>query len=237
MPPQTKKRPGKAKGYQPIDTEGKLFRVRDKDWGDGSEVKVWGENLIYEAAEQLKERVCGQLKSRSARIEEMGESIPSADPTLEIVRKSGLAAGRMAAAAAQQRSNQLAERRRQEAGAASAPKARPQPTLVKKKPEPPAVKLDDTDLDAPDVIDEAELGEDDELGAAVAGAADDITEYEQKGKELYEAYGQVSGAAPSKPWEELPPKDQAAFSFEAASEQGPHIDKLRQSNGAATSSQ
>lgn len=228
MPPQTKKRPVKAKGYTPLITEGRLFRVRDKDYGDGSEVKIWGENLTYKAAQSLREQVCGSLKSRTARIEDMGEPVPSADPSLEGARQKGLAAGRGAAHAAQQRADQLAARKRQEMQAASTPKPqRPQPVLVKKPPVPPAVKLDDTDLDAPDVIDETDLGEDDELAAAVAGAGDDITEYETKGKELYEAWSKIGGAgAVHKPWGEMPPKDQAAWSFEAASEQGPHIDQL-----------
>lgn len=222
MRPQTKKRVQKPKGYQPIDTEGKLFRVRDKDYGDGSEVKIWGENLTYEAAHALKEKVVGQKKTRTARIEDMNQAMPSADPTLESVRQKGLAVGRSAAASAQQRANALAVRRRQEASAASAPKPKRPAPLAK----PVAMDLD-ADLETPDIPDESELGEADELGAVEAEAEGDINEYEQKGRELYEAYVEVKGKAGHKPWPALSSKDQAAFSFEAASEQGPHIDAIR----------
>jgi hypothetical protein len=228
MPPTTKKRPQKAKGYQPIETEGKLYRVRNKDWGDGSPVKVWGENLTYESARALKEKVTGTKKSRTARIEEMGAPLPSADPTLESVRQKGLAAGRTAAAAAQQRATQLAARRRQEAAASSTPK----PRLPPKVPKPVPMDLDDTDLEAPEVPDEEDVGEDDELGAAVAAVETDINEYEQKGKDLYERFEAVRGGAPGMPWERLAPKDQAAWSFEAAAEQGPHFDAVARNQAA-----
>lgn len=218
MPPVTRKRVQKAKGYQRPDHEGKLYRVRDKDYSDGQPVKIWGENLTYESAHALKERVVGRKQSRTARIEEMSAALPSADPTLESVRQKGLSAGRGAAAAAQQRAN-LAARKARNANAASAPK----PRFVAPKPVP--MKLD-AEIEAPEVEEEDEIDESDDVAIETAAADDDINEYEQKGKELYEAYMMASGSSGTS-WDGLAPKDQAAFSFEATAEQGPHIDAVK----------
>jgi hypothetical protein len=226
MAPIIKKRK-QPKGYRPVDTDGKLYRVRDKDHGDGS-VRIWAENLTYDAAHALKEKVVGAKKSRTARIEEMSIALPSADDTVEQARQKGLAVGRVAAASAQARANQLAARRRQEANASSAPKAkRPAPALAA-VPKPVAMELD-PDLETPDVPEESEFGEADELGEVEAGVESDINEYEAKGQELYEAYSIVkgSGGVAPKPWHALSAKEQAAFSFEAAADQGPHVDAVR----------
>lgn len=52
-------------------TEGKLYRVRDKDW-----LAVWGDNLTWEAAHALKEKVISQRRSRTARVEDMEVQAP-----------------------------------------------------------------------------------------------------------------------------------------------------------------
>lgn len=223
--PQAKssKKTGKPRGYQAPDTEGKLYRVRDKDYGDGSPVTVWGENLTYEAARLLKERVCGTKKSRTARVEDMEVSIPSADPVLETVRQKALAAGRVAASAAQQRADQAAARRKHEAQAASTPKPLRPPPKVKHKPV--AMESMDADIEIPEVPDEDEdLGEIvvDEMTAAEEQAKADASEYEQKGRELYDAYMRLNGSG-GRVWADLNAKEKAVFSFEAAAGQGPHV--------------
>jgi hypothetical protein len=52
-------------------TEGKLYRVRDKNKGNNTPYIVWGSGLPHDAAHKLKEVVTGQEKSRTARLEEM----------------------------------------------------------------------------------------------------------------------------------------------------------------------
>lgn len=63
--------------YVAEDHEGKLYRVRDKDFGKGQPVIVWGENLSHEQAHALKERVCGAERSQTARIEDMEIPAPA----------------------------------------------------------------------------------------------------------------------------------------------------------------
>lgn len=46
--------------------DGKLFRVRDKDWE-----RIWGENLTHEEATALCTKITANRKSRTARIEDM----------------------------------------------------------------------------------------------------------------------------------------------------------------------
>lgn len=53
-------------------TEGKLYRVRDKEWA-----KVWGEDLTHDEATRLKDTVVASGKSRTARIEDMGIPPPA----------------------------------------------------------------------------------------------------------------------------------------------------------------
>ncbi len=224
----TRKRTFKKHGALPIDTEGKLFRVRDKDYMDGTEVKIWGENLTYEAAHKLKEKVVGAKKSRTARIEEMSVPLPSADPTLESVRQKALAAGRGAAVAATHRAHNVV-RKRQEAAAASAPRPRVVPGRPLPKPVPMKMELeDDDDFEVPDVVDEIDEQDHPEAVAAAVVVDDEINEYEQRGKSLYDAWVAIQ-AEPAKfsIWEKLGAKEQAAFSFEATSEQGPHIEALK----------
>ncbi|HET9062319.1 MAG TPA: hypothetical protein VFO62_03430, partial [Candidatus Binatia bacterium] len=188
MPPVTRKRTFKKNGYQPVDTDGKLFRVRDKDYMDGSEVKIWGENLTYESAHALKEKVVGAKKSRTARVEEMSIPLPSADPTLESVRQKALAVGRGAASAAQQRSHNVV-RKRQEAAAASTPKPRIVPPRAVPTPVPMKMEIeDDEDFDVPDVVDELDEQEAPEQVASAVVVDDEINEYERRGKDLYDAY-------------------------------------------------
>jgi hypothetical protein len=242
-------KPVQKRGYTPEDHEGKLYRVRDKDYGDGNP-KIWGENLAFDAAQKLHQRVTGSRKSRTARIEEMSTALPGADPTLEAARQKGLAAGRSAAANANDRHAQMmAQRKAQEAAAASAPRPKLTPTLGGKatgrhhaqpvKPQPPKLDLDDTDLEAPDVEDEEEIadekGADNELGAVKQQAEDDINEYEARGKELYDAYNSIAPTTPpAKPWPQLASKDQAAWSFEAAAQQGPHVAAVLAALGGQT---
>lgn len=47
-------------------TAGRLYRVRDKDWA-----ALWGENLTWKEATELKDLVVGRKKSRTARVEDM----------------------------------------------------------------------------------------------------------------------------------------------------------------------
>lgn len=240
MPPVVKqKKPSKLKGYQKqvLVTEGKLYRVRDKDWGDGDPVRVWGENLAYEDACQLKEKVVGSNKSRTARVEEMSVPAPetaahasslvtapdkAAGPVIESVQRKALAAAGSAAQQAQQRANQLAARRKLEAQASTTPKPRPQPRGVA-----PVMKLVDDEETVPEIADEDEMGDlDDEVTEAEMAADADADEYEKKGRALYAAYGLVvKGAPTTEPawrghdlpaWDDLGPVTQAALSFEAA---------------------
>ncbi len=57
----------------PVDqaTDGKLYRVRDKDW-----TWVWGANLSYADACKLKEQVVTARKSTTARVEDMAVDPP-----------------------------------------------------------------------------------------------------------------------------------------------------------------
>jgi len=52
------------------ETAGKLYLVRDKDYGDGQPV-LWGTSMPYGAACQLKEKVAGRRLSMTVRVEEM----------------------------------------------------------------------------------------------------------------------------------------------------------------------
>lgn len=69
-------------------TEGKLYRVRDKNDGRNPYI-VWGSALSHEDAHKLKERVTGAEKSRTARLEEMSVALtgtpvtPRGDPHVE----------------------------------------------------------------------------------------------------------------------------------------------------------
>jgi hypothetical protein len=90
------------------------FRVRDK-YEEGKPPKIWGDGLSWEAAHRVKERVTGDGRSTSARVEPMAapfplarerpvanlpsgvmtaDSAPNPDPDLEAVRQKGMAAGR-----------------------------------------------------------------------------------------------------------------------------------------------
>lgn len=115
--------------YVEENHDGKLFRVRDKNHGKGKEYIVWAENLPYEAAHTLKERICGQEKSKTARIEEMtiplegtfvihksaahasslvtSGSAPDPDPQIQAARKKALAAASGPAQQAQARAGQV----------------------------------------------------------------------------------------------------------------------------------
>lgn len=64
-------------GYVTEDTEDKLYNVRDKDYGDGKPVIVWGQNLPHEAAHLLKERIVGRGKSTTARLVENTHPLPA----------------------------------------------------------------------------------------------------------------------------------------------------------------
>src|SRR5256885_1122622 len=65
-----------ARGHSKIPIEvataGRLFRVRDKNW-----TKVWGDNLSWPEANKLKDQVCAQGKSRTARVEDMAVQPPT----------------------------------------------------------------------------------------------------------------------------------------------------------------
>lgn len=100
--------PGSQYRSKPPDAEhaGELFRVRDKDWE-----RVWGENMTYADAHKLKETVCGQNKSRTARVEPMSVEPPdwyqaevasgnTADPELAALRAPAVSAAKKAAAEA-----------------------------------------------------------------------------------------------------------------------------------------
>jgi hypothetical protein len=63
--------------YVPEDHEGKLYRVRDKDFGRGHTTIVWGSHLEHEDAVKLKERVVGAGKTMTARIENMDVPLPA----------------------------------------------------------------------------------------------------------------------------------------------------------------
>lgn len=122
--------------YVEENTEG-LFRVRDKDYGKGEPVIVWGSCLEYDDAHALKEKIAGREMSQTVRVESMdlplpptavtpkGEKLsneaprvspssmitsasrPSADPQIAAAQKAALAAARATAAAAQQRADSL----------------------------------------------------------------------------------------------------------------------------------
>jgi len=49
-----------------VATHGKKYRVREED---GS--RLWGQNLTFQEAHKLKEKVCGARQSKTALIEEM----------------------------------------------------------------------------------------------------------------------------------------------------------------------
>jgi hypothetical protein len=53
-------------------TEGKLYRVRDKDW-----VALWGENMSWADAVTLRDLVVGRKWSRTARVEDMALAPPA----------------------------------------------------------------------------------------------------------------------------------------------------------------
>ena len=105
-------------------TEGKRYRVRDKDWA-----ALWGEDLPYYEAIKLKDQVVGSRQSKTARVEEMTveepawfvaaraqaeadlenppppEEPPPPDPQLELLRAKALAASQAEAVKAQARAD------------------------------------------------------------------------------------------------------------------------------------
>lgn len=151
----------KQKYVAPEDTEGKLYRVRDKAYEKNQTTYiVWGENLEHEAAVKLQERVTGSERSQTARVEEMTvplrpgaldyrgrpiepiEAVRSRvqgpanpDPVLESIRQKGMTAARGVATAAQERSTNLV----------SLPSHTP--------PAPPAMEVDLPELEVPEGID------------------------------------------------------------------------------------
>jgi hypothetical protein len=123
-------------------TAGKLYRVRDKDWA-----ALHGEDLTWDDAHKLKEKLVGSRQSTTARVEDMDipppdwfleaeaaaaadiSAAPSADeqqeaeeadPELEAMRAPALAAARAAAQSAQARAD-----------------ARARPRIVAPPPAPP----------------------------------------------------------------------------------------------------
>lgn len=54
-------------------TAGKRYRVRDKVDANGV-ANIWGEDLSYDDAVRLKERVVGMRRSKTARVEEMSQA-------------------------------------------------------------------------------------------------------------------------------------------------------------------
>lgn len=192
----------KATGYKPENHDGKTFRVRDKDHGDGKPVTVWGDGLSHADANKLKEIVTGQAKSTTARVEPM--DIPSKPnwvrnavvipvttigkpatigpnglitPSTPRVRDPQLAAVHARALAA---GRGVAQQAQQRADAAATPVPAPVP-----EPEP----VDDLDDDAL-----AELeGEDadidaEDLAAAAEVASEEFAVLDGKGEALYKAF-------------------------------------------------
>ena len=107
------------------EDEDKRYRVRDRNTKEGPG-KVWGEDLDFETATKLKERVVGSGRSTTARIEDMGADPRAAGPqslvtpasngrhrdaTIASVQAKALAAGRGAAQAAQARADKVAQDR------------------------------------------------------------------------------------------------------------------------------
>lgn len=197
-----------------------LYRVRDKDYKDGKPVIVWGENLPFEAAELLKERVASEGKSYTVRVEAMtapspslvtAASPPDPDPELDLVRAKALAAAHGATVAAQGRADAVARQ---------APPAPPINLSAQSHVTVPEIDMDE-------IGDAAEMPDD--LGAAQAESDAQFAEYDAKGAELYESRGShddVKDGSPyrsavglpgkSKPWAELTEVERAAFRFEAA---------------------
>lgn len=58
-------------GKAPPESDGKLYRVRDRDWE-----KVWGEDLPWADANKLKERLVTGRKSKTASVEPMDVDPP-----------------------------------------------------------------------------------------------------------------------------------------------------------------
>lgn len=71
----------KPKGKAVESTHGKLYRVRDRDPGDGN-FTIWGEDLTHAEAMKLKDTVVAARKSKTARVEEMPETSPDAPVVL-----------------------------------------------------------------------------------------------------------------------------------------------------------
>lgn len=113
-----------------VETHEGLFRVRDNHQSGGH---VWGENLSWDDANKLKEKVVGSRKSRTALVEPMNlEHAPAAEPADPYLAKAKAAAMKAATGAA--------------AAANARHKARqPQPVKAPPPPPPPA-DIDDFDL-------------------------------------------------------------------------------------------
>lgn len=77
---------------------GKLYRVRDKDTAEAAG-RVWGQNLKHADAVKLKNKVAGERKSRTVRIEEMTTPRPSPAQLADMQAPARAAAARMAAEA------------------------------------------------------------------------------------------------------------------------------------------
>lgn len=164
------------------ETVGQLYRVRDRDW----EV-LWAENLSYDEAHKLKEKIAGSNRSRTVRLENMSipppeshESHPShpqyrapapvasgkagpADPQLEAARLQALRAASTTAADAQKRHQLAAARDRSSHGTA----VRPAKLASVPAPAPAPDWADEGPETAevlesaePDAIDEVEVGDD-----------------------------------------------------------------------------
>lgn len=93
------------------------YRVREADWS-----KVWGEDLIEAAATQLKNKVVGERKSKSALVESMNVTAPypaviatlagPVDPQLAQIQSASLAQAGDIARAAQARADAVQARQK-----------------------------------------------------------------------------------------------------------------------------
>lgn len=245
MPPIKPQKPQPRRGaptayhQQPPDeaNEGKLFRVRDKDWEN-----LWGENLSFAEATKLKETVCGRGKSRTARVEDMTvpppdwyqPATPAAapeDPQLADARRKALAAARPAAAAAQARHDNYAARDRSSPAAAKRV-AKPVLTVL---PEVPVISTELPEIgdDVEDAIGDADVSDlmvggdipssEDvarvkaKIATAPAPAAvkapPATAELTAKAREIYRA--EVDRKGGGAPWEKLHPSVQNHWRIEA----------------------
>lgn len=215
-------------GALPTDTDGKLYRVRDKDFGDGQPVIVWAENLTYEEAHALKEKVVGGGKSDTARAEDM--TIP---PPATATRASAVitapaprptrtpARSAVVTAQSAKHPDPAIQAAREKAMAAARPIAQQAQSRA-------AAKAAEAVIEEDSLVPAGEDLDGDEFAAAAAEAEEVFAILDGKGKMLWDFARQIDPTTRMSriEWTALDEPTKAGIRWEADAKQGTYVDSL-----------